>query len=71
MVFEGEYINGKRKGKKRVFDSVLKKYVLKDFDEENEIINTHNENENVHFEDALYDIDLDLELKELDKYINF
>ena len=69
MEFEGEYINGKKKEKKRkkiIFVSSLKKHVLKDFDEENDV-KTHDENENGRFEDALYDIDYEEEDKEFEE----
>ena len=37
LAFEGEYINGKKKGKKAICDYKSKKYVLKEIDEEKEI----------------------------------
>ena len=37
LAFEGEYINGEKKGKGEIYDYKSKKYVLKEIDEEKEI----------------------------------
>ena len=52
--FEGEYINGKRKGKKRIYSVKHEKYVLKKIDEENSDISS--EYEDISLERNFYDI---------------
>jgi len=59
LVFEGEYINGKKKGKGEIYDRKYEDYVLKEIDEENDI---KNEDKND------YDKDIDNLEKELNDF---
>ncbi len=44
LAFEGEYINGKKKGEGEIYDSEYQKYVLREIDEEKNIKNENKDN---------------------------